>query len=538
MPETIPMPNTANFRPLTPLDFLDRAVEAFPDRTAVIWQGHSWNYAEFAGIVADMMAALRDHGVGPGDVVAIISANRPEMLAAHYAIPALGATINALNTRLNSSVVKHILSHSDAKLVLADPAGSDVAGGAIAELGLPRIVLPPDADIVDGPSFLRAPPVTKPVFAAGVSDEFQPIAMNYTSGTTSQPKGVLLNHRGAYLNALGNIISLGFDAQTVYLWTLPMFHVNGWGHTWAVTAVGGVHVCLDKVIPADVFRLISDHKVTHMACAPVVLYMLLNDPSKAGRNASHPVRVASGGAAPTGALIAQMEALGFEFIHLYGLTECFGPTTMRRLQAEEIDAPLGERAKMLSCQGARHITANTVQVVDSSGNPVPADGETLGEIVLKGNTLMSAYHKAPEATQQAFDGGVFHTGDLAVMHPGNQIEIRDRAKDLIISGGENISSLEIEDTLHGHPAVSLAAVVAAPDDKWGEVPCAFVETQPNSGIDAEQLRAFCRDRIAHFKVPRLFVFGELPKTATGKIQKFALRETARDMAAQKRETQV
>lgn len=527
----------ANFRPLSPLDFLDRAVEAFPERTAVVWHDRSWSYAEFAGIVVRMMDLLRAHGVGKGDVVAIISGNRPEMLAAHYAIPAVGAMINALNTRLDASVIKHILSHSGAKLLLADQAGTAVAGGVAADLGLPRFVFPPINEASDDSGLLNTRPATGCDFSAQVVDELQPIALNYTSGTTSKPKGVVLNHRGAYLNALGNVISLGFDAQTVYLWTLPMFHVNGWGHTWAVTAVGGTHVCLDKVLPADVFSLIDRHEVTHLACAPVVLYMLLNDPARALRDPSRKMRVASGGAAPTSALIAQMAEVGFEFIHLYGLTECFGPTTMRRLDPCEAQASNEDQARMLSCQGTRHVTANILRVVDEQGASVPADGRTLGEIVLRGNTLMSGYHKAPEATAQAFKGGVFHTGDLAVLHPDNQVEIRDRSKDLIISGGENISSLEVEDTLHRHPDVALAAVVAAPDAKWGEIPCAFVELRHGSRLVADDLRDFCRSHLAHFKVPRRFVFRELPKTATGKIQKFVLRDAAQELTEQPKEAQ-
>ncbi|MBA83249.1 MAG: acyl-CoA synthase [Rhodobacteraceae bacterium] len=522
----------ANHRPLTPVDFLDRAVEAFPNRTAVIWQGRSWSYAELGGIVAAMIDTLRAHGVGQGDVVAIMSSNRPEMLAAHYAIPALGAAVNALNTRLDPSVVEYILNHSEAKVVLTDPAGAEVAGPAAQQAGLACLVFAPDHGTADGLSLLDAPPVTQANFAEEVRDEFMPIAINYTSGTTGKPKGVLLNHRGAYLNSLGNVISLGFTSQSVYLWTLPMFHVNGWSHTWAVTAVGGVHVCLDKVVPADIFALIARHGVTHMACAPVVLYMLLNDPSKSLRAPSRPLRVASGGAAPTSALIAQMQTLGIEFIHLYGLTECFGPTTMRKISNEESGESSAAQARLLSRQGTRHITANLLRVVDPHGNDVPADGATLGEIVLRGNTVMSGYHKDAQATQKAFAGGVLHTGDLAVRHPDNQIEIRDRAKDLIISGGENISSLEVEEALHRHPAISLAAVVAAPDPKWGEIPCAFIEPHPGAELDATELSLFCREHLAHFKIPRRFVFTELPKTATGKIQKFALRETAKSVHPQ------
>ncbi|PCH99036.1 MAG: acyl-CoA synthase [Rhodobacteraceae bacterium] len=537
MSNPVSLQNVANMRALTPLDFLDRAVEAFPARTAVVWQGNRWSYAEFAGIVTAMIEMLQENNIGSGDVVAIMSGNRPEMLAAHYAIPAVGAILNALNTRLDPAATEYILSHSGAKLVLADPARASVTGEAATKVGVPHFVFSPGDTPKESLSLLEASPVTKCSFAAGIKDEFQPIALNYTSGTTGKPKGVLLNHRGAYLNTLGNIISLGFDAQTVYLWTLPMFHVNGWGHTWAVTAAGGVHVCLDKVIPADIFQLIETYGVTHMACAPVVLYMLLNDPARKLRDPSRPLRVASGGAAPTSTLITDMEALGFEFIHLYGLTESFGPTTMQQLNPQEMLEPAEQRARLLSRQGVRHITANIVKVVDNDGQQVPADGATLGEIVLCGNTIMSGYHQDPQATQQAFKGGVFHTGDLAVLHPDGRIEIRDRTKDLIISGGENISSLEVEDALHSHPDVSMAAVVAVPDEKWGEIPCAFIEAHPNSGLDEEVLLEFCRERLARFKVPRIFVFAELPKTATGKIQKLALRESAKKLASPHGETQ-
>ncbi len=526
-------PSSANHRPLTPLDFLDRAVEGFPNRPAVIWYGRRWSYAGFAGIVDAMVQMLRKNGVGAGDVVAIMSGNRPEMLAAHYAIPAVGATINALNTRLDTNVVEYILSHSGAALVLADPAGARVTGPAADKTGLPCFVFSPSETTDTGLDFLDAAPITECAFANGVADEFHPIALNYTSGTTGKPKGVLLHHRGAYLNSLGNIISLGFDANTVYLWTLPMFHVNGWGHTWAITAVGGIHVCLDQVDPVEISRLIASNGVTHMACAPVVLYMLLNDPASAERDPAQPVRVASGGAAPTSALIAELGALGFEFIHLYGLTEVFGPATMRALDRDEMHADAGTQARLLARQGIRHITSNIVQVLNESGQQVPADGETIGEIALRGNTVMSGYHKDPEATQKAFVDGVFRSGDLAVRHPDNQIEIRDRAKDLIISGGENISSLEVEDVLHTHPDVALAAIVAAPDEKWGEVPYAFVETLPGKTLDRASLKDFCKAHLAGFKVPKQFVFAKIPTTSTGKVQKFALRQTAIDIVTQK-----
>lgn len=528
-----PHASGVNFSALTPLDFLDRTVETTPYRTAVIWRDRAWNYAEFAGIVSAMMTRLEELGVGEGDVVAVMSGNRPEMLAAHYAIPALGATVNALNTRLDAEVVDYILAHSGAKIVLADPAAHEIVGAAARASGLRCLVFDETPLSEDGLSVLDAPAVFECRLAERIRDEFQPIALNYTSGTTNRPKGVVLAHRGAYLNCLGNVISLGFDAQTVYLWTLPMFHVNGWGHTWAVTAVGGTHVCLDKVVPDDVFNLIDTHQVTHLACAPVVLYMLLNDPAKEGRDPSQTLRVVSGGAAPTSDLIAQMDDLGFEFIHLYGLTECFGPETIQCIEPENRGLSPKDRAALLARQGVRHITANRLRVVGGDGRDVPADGETLGEVVLRGNTLMSGYHGSTQETEHAFAGGVFHTGDLAVRHDDNRIEIRDRAKDLIISGGENISSLEVESALHKHPDVLLAAVVAAPDEKWGEIPCAFVEIAPGSELSAEVLRQFCRANLAHFKVPRMFEFTTIPKTATGKIQKFELREIARQKTAEK-----
>jgi len=522
----------ANFRPLTPLDFLDRAVEVFPGRTAVVWRERRWSYADFAGIVTTMAETLCGYGIGPGDVVAIMCGNRPEMLAAHYAVPTLGAALNALNTRLDVAATTYILEHCGARVVLADPACAEVAGAAAAQAELPCLVFTAEGTAGDGLALLEAPSATTSGFAEGLDDELQIIALNYTSGTTGKPKGVLLNHRGSYLNALGNVMSLGFDGQTVYLWTLPMFHVNGWCHTWAVTAAGGVHVCLDKIDPPAIFRLIAAYGVTHMACAPVVLYMLLNHPARALRDPLRPLRVASGGAAPTSVLITQMEALGFDFIHLYGFTESYGPTTLCQLDLRETCTPAEQRARLLARQGTRHIAANIVTVVDVEGRAVPADGVTVGEIVLRGNTVMSGYHRDPAATAEALDGGVFHTGDLAVRHPDGQIEIRDRAKDVIISGGENISSLEVEDVLHRHPDVLMAAVVAAPDPKWGEVPCAFIEARPGSGLDGETLRNFCRERLAHFKVPRMFVFADLPKTVTGKIRKFTLRATAKDVAAE------
>jgi len=525
-------PRAANYRPLTPVDFLERALEAYPERTAVIWRRKKWSYGELGGIVLKLADWLRQQGVVAGDVVSVMCPNRPEMLAAHYAVPMLGATLNAINIRLDHETVAYILGHAEARVILADPTCRPVAEAAAEEAGVPFDMLAEDGrDVGGGLALLDAPAAPPQDLTAQITDEWLPIGLNYTSGTTGRPKGVVLHHRGAYLNALGNVMALGFDARTVYLWTLPMFHCNGWCHTWAVTAAGGVHVCLDRVEPQLIFRAIAETGVTHMSCAPVVLYMLLHDPARQGRDPTRRVTVATGGAAPTSALIAQMEALGFDFIHLYGLTESYGPATGQILNAHQKSLNNDSKAELLARQGVRHPTSNRVRVVDEGGADVPADGATIGEITLHGNTIMAGYYRDAGASETAFKSDAFHTGDLAVMHPDGRIEIRDRAKDVIISGGENISSLEIESALHKHPAVMLAAVVAEPHPKWGETPCAFIEAKAGTVIDPEDLRAFCRAHLAHFKVPRRFVNCALPKTATGKIQKFRLREIARAHAA-------
>lgn len=518
-------PCSANHHPLTPLDLLDRALEAFPRRPAVAWRDRIWTYEEFAAMVARFAGFLRSRGVKRDDVVSIIATNRPEMLAAHFAVPMLGAVLNTINTRLDADTVGYILDHAQSVMLIHDPAcviDAGIAGhvpvfllGAAHE-GPDRLDLLGEYDMVEAVDH-----------RAFVTDEWQPICLNYTSGTTGRPKGVVYHHRGAYLNALGNVLALGLNHRTVYLWTLPMFHCNGWCHSWAVTAAGGLHVCLDRIDPAQIFAAIGRYQVTHLSCAPVVLYMLLNH---SGRPAVKPARrltVATGGASPTAALIEGMEALGFDLIHLYGLTESYGPATLCGLDDDTAPADARTKANILARQGVPHVMASCLRVADEAGADITADGAALGEILLAGNTLMAGYYRDREATERAFAGGWFHTGDLAVRHPDGTIEIKDRAKDVIISGGENISSLEIEGVLHRHPAVLLAAVVAAPDPKWGEVPCAFIELKPGQQVDAEELLAFCREKLAGFKVPKRFVFRELPKTATGKIQKFALREEAR-----------
>ena len=518
---------SANHRPLTPLDFLERAVSIFPERRGIVWRERAWTYGEFGRIVAAMADFLRGQGVVAGDVVSVMCGNRPEMLAAHYAIPMIGAVLNSINTRLDQETVAYILGHSESRLIIADPTAHPVAAAAAAEHGVPvfRLAETGFADASGDLHLLDVDARLPADLLSEVTDEWQPICLNYTSGTTGKPKGVVYDHRGAYLNATGNVFAMKFDSDTSYLWILPMFHCDGWCHTWAVTAGGGLHVCLDRPDPSLIFTAIARHRITHMACAPVVLYMLLNHPDRAGRDPGRRVTVATGGASPTSALISEMEAMGFDLIHLYGLTESYGPVTMRILSDAEMSLGVPAKAALLARQGTRHLTANRVRVTDEHGVDVPHDGITTGEIMLYGNTLMMGYYRDPDATEHAFADGMFHTGDLAVCHPDGQIEIKDRSKDVIISGGENISSLELESVLHQHPAVLLAAVVAAPDPKWGEIPVAFIETR--TSVSADELKNFCRERLAGFKQPRLFLFQELPKTATGKIQKFVLRGIAR-----------
>ncbi|EEW57073.1 AMP-dependent synthetase and ligase [Ruegeria sp. TrichCH4B] len=510
----------ANHHALTPLSFLRRAEDAFGERPAVAWKEQCWTYREFAGLVRRMAHWLQAQGVGPGDVVSLVLPNRPELLAAHFAVPGLGAVLNTVNTRLTADEVAYIADHSGCRLLIGD---------AQTLTTLDRVTVPmtqlctaPGAgdglDLFDT-SLPEVTLITSPLA------ETDAIALNYTSGTTGQPKGVIYTHRGAYLNALGNVASLGISDGTRYLWTLPMFHCYGWTHTWAVTAAGGLHVCLDRIEPRVMIDLIARHEVTHLCCPPVVLYMLLE---KMKEPAPCPVKVGTGGAAPTPALLSRMAELGFDIVHLYGLTESYGPVTLNDPDFSA-GTPIADRARRMARHGLRHHTTGSVQVLDPEGQPVPQDGETTGEIALSGNTVMAGYYRDPKATEAALGGGVFRTGDLAVWHPDGEIEIQDRAKDIIISGGENFSSLEVEAILHQHPDILLAAVVAAPHPKWGETAWAFVELKSGCTPCTETLDDFCREHLAGFKRPRRFILGPLPKTATGKVQKFTLRETAREM---------
>jgi fatty-acyl-CoA synthase len=527
--------NAANFAALTPLSFLVRAAAVHPDKTAVIDGERRFTYREFYARCRRFADALRRRGIGLGDTVAVMAPNVPALLEAHYGVPMAGAVLNALNYRLDPRSIAFLLRHSEAKLLIADRGFAPTVRAALAELGAAL----PLVEINDGSGTPLAATEYEAFLGEGDAaaawrmpeDEWQAIALNYTSGTTGNPKGVVYHHRGAFLNALGNAITFGLDRGSVYLWTLPMFHCNGWTYTWAVTAVAGTHVCLRRVDPAAIFAAIAEHRVTHLCGAPIVLNLLVHAPETVKRRFDHVVEAATGGAAPPSAVIAAMEQMGFRITHLYGLTESYGPTTVCAWQQEWAALPIGERAARMARQGVQSLILDRQRVVaPATMSDVPADGKTIGEVVLRSNTLMKGYLKNPAATAEAFAEGWFHTGDLAVLHPDGYIEIKDRAKDIIISGGENISSLEIEEALYRHPQVMEAAVVAKPDPVWGESPCAFVTLKPDAGpVSSADIIRWCRDNLAHYKVPKSVVFGPLPKTATGKIQKFALRERAKEI---------
>jgi fatty-acyl-CoA synthase len=527
--------NPANFAALTPLGFLQRAAAVYPDKLAVIDRTRQFTYRQFEARCRRFADALRRRGIGRGDTVAVLAPNVPALLEAHYAVPMAGAVLNALNYRLDAPTIAFILGHGGAKLLIADREFAPLVRDALHRFGgdIPLVEI---ADGDDGGAGLGgaeyedflgegdpATPWSPP------DDEWRAIALNYTSGTTGNPKGVVYHHRGAYLNALGNAITLGLDRHSVYLWTLPMFHCNGWTHTWGVTAVAGTHVCLRRVDPAEIFAAIAEHRVTHLCGAPIVLNMLVHAPDSVKRSFDHIVDVATGGAAPPSVVIAAMERMGFRITHLYGLTESYGPSTVCALQEEWEGLPSGERAGRMARQGVQYLTLDRQRVADPETlQDVPEDGVTIGELMLRSNTLMKGYLQNPAATEEAFAGGWFHTGDLAVTHRDGYVEIKDRSKDIIISGGENISSIEIEEVLYRHPQVMEAAVVAKPDERWGETPCAFVTLKEGAAaVSAADIISFCRANLAHFKAPKTVVFGPLPKTSTGKIQKYALREQAK-----------
>ena len=529
----------ANHAPLTPLDFLERTAAVHPDAPAVVHGAVRRTWGETAARARRLASALAARGVGRGDVVAVVAPNVPPLFEAHFGVPMAGAVLNAINTRLDPATVAHILGHGGARVVMADVESADLVARALERLGRDDILVVdlPDPAVEGGraigaldheallaegdPDHAWAPP----------RDEWDAIALNYTSGTTGEPKGVVYHHRGAALNATSNVVTWGMPRHPVYLWTLPMFHCNGWCFPWTLALQAGVSVCLRAVRAEPVFRLIEEEGVTHLCGAPIVLNTLANAPERPERM-PRPLKAMTAGASPPAAVLARMEAMGVEVTHVYGLTETYGPAVVNEWHGAWDALPPPERARLKARQGVRYMALSGLMVADpETREPVPADGATMGEVFMRGNVVMKGYLKAPEATEEAFRGGWFATGDLGVRHPDGYVELKDRSKDIIITGGENVSSVEVEGALYDHPAVMDAAVVAAPDERWGESPCAFVELRPGAEADEEVLIAHCRGALAGFKVPRRVVFGPLPKTSTGKIQKFALRERARGIAA-------
>lgn len=528
----------ANFEPLSPVSFLRRAAQVRPEALAIIDGTRRFTYRQFWQRSRQLATALYRRGIRPGDCVAVMCGNTPEMLEAHNGVPLLGAVLNSLNIRLDAATIVHILNHGEARVLLTDQEFAPVIKTVLAQLGRDILVVnihnPQFGDhdllgtldyeslLLDGDDRTALPEL---------QDEWQALSLLYTSGTTGNPKGCVYHHRGAYLNAIGNMTTLGLNHQSRYLWTLPMFHCDGWTFTWAVTAAMGTHVCLRKVDPALIFDLIEEHSITHMCGAPIVLNMLAKAPEGIARSVSQTVEIATGGAAPPSAVIEAMEALGFHVTHLYGLTETYGPATVCLPQEDWPSMQLSERSGKMARQGVHYLTLDNAMIMDTDTmQPVPQDGKTIGELMIRGNTVMKGYLKNNQATRDAFAGGWFHSGDLGVQHPDGYIEIKDRAKDIIISGGENISTLEIEEALYRHDDVLEAAVVAMPHETWGETPCAFVTLKDGRETPAESIIEHCRQSLARFKVPRQIVFGPLPKTSTGKIQKFNLRKTAAELA--------
>ena len=531
-------PNPANHAPLTPVSFLPRTAEIYPRRTAVVHGERRIAYAEFHARARRLASALARRGIGPGDTVSAMLPNVPAMVEAHYGVPMLGAVLNTINTRLDAATIAYILAHGEAKALITDREFAAQVGPALAQLERRPLVIDVDDALHAGPGERLGEIEYEEFLGTGDPDfawsppeeETSPIALNYTSGTTGNPKGVVYHHRGTFLEAVGNIMAWPLPPRPIYLWTLPMFHCNGWCFPWSVTATGGTHICLRKVDPALIFPMIVEHGVTHMCGAPTVLNMLVSAPAEQRRTFGHIVDIQTGGSPPPAKIIKGMEELGFRVTHIYGMTELQGPSTFCAPQDDWSGLPIENRAALVARQGVRYPVVEGQMVADpKSLAPVPRDGNSIGEIMVRGNTVMLGYLKEPKATAEAFRGGWMHTGDLAVEHPDGYIEIKDRAKDIIISGGENISSVEVEIALYKHPAVQLAAVVAKPDEKWGETPCAFVQLKPDAQATEDEVIAFCRDHLAHYKAPKSVVFGNLPTTATGKIQKFMLRERARTL---------
>ena len=529
--------NEANHVPLSPLSFARRTAEVFPDRVAVIHGEERRTWSETAARCRRLASALAGRGVVRGDTVAVMAPNVPALLEAHFGVPLCGAVLNALNIRLDAEAIAFFLRHGEAKVLITDREFSPVIGAALAKLDEKPLVVDIDdplaqsGDLLGELDYEQLLAEGDPAFAWSLpASEWDAISLNYTSGTTGNPKGVVYHHRGAYMNAIGNILVWAMPHLPVYLWTLPMFHCNGWCFPWSVTAMGGTHVCLRAVEPRAVFDAIETHGVTHLCGAPIVMNMLLNSPEAKSFSLPRRMQMMTAGAAPPAAVLERMDTLGFDVTHTYGLTEVYGPNTVCDWHPEWSERPMAEQSALKARQGVKYQVQEDFFVADPETlEPTPLDGETMGELMFRGNVVMKGYLKNPAATREAFAGGLFHTGDLGVAHPDGYIEIRDRSKDIIISGGETISSIEVEGLLYRHPAVMEAAVVARPDEKWGETPCAFVTVKPGEEVSEADLIGFCREHIAHYKCPKTVIFTDLPKTSTGKIQKFVLRERAKGL---------
>ncbi|MDB2528281.1 acyl-CoA synthetase [Alphaproteobacteria bacterium] len=525
--------NPANFQPLTPLTFLERAASVFPDHKAIIHGDLRRSYAEFYARSRQLASALTQHNIGRGDTVSVMLANTPAMLECHYGVPMCQAVLHAINTRLDAAVIAFQLDHAEAKIVIVDREFMPVMQDALERSKVKPLLIQYDDPEYDEPKMDAGALDYDAFVAAGDAsfawlmpqDEWDAISINYTSGTTGNPKGVVYHHRGAYLLAQGNALTTSMGKHAVYLWTLPMFHCNGWCFPWTLSAISGTHVCLRQVRDEPIWDALARHHVTHLCGAPIVMSLIIAAGDKVKRQLGHIVEFFTAAAPPPQQVLADMKQAGFNVTHLYGLTEVYGPAVVNDWHNEWDDLPLADQAALKARQGVRYLALEQFDVIDpASMQPVPRDGETLGEVMFRGNVVMKGYFKNPTASAEAFAGGWFHSGDLGVIHLDGYVQLKDRSKDIIISGGENISSIEVEDALYRHPAVAMAAVVAMPHEKWGETPCAFIELADGASATTEDLRNWCHQQLAGFKVPGKFVFAPIPKTSTGKTQKFVLRE--------------